>query len=310
MTPMNYNTAKETRDSMPKAIPLFPSENSTENSEEIIKVLEKPKRFRRSGLAQISDTPKNHAADAFIDTNDIDRIVEYLLCTSDPARATKYTKAAMFIVGINTGYRCGDLASLRVKDVVKDSNDPKSKVVDVIHLTENKTSKPRVVYLNKASKTAIRLIIDENGYSPDNYLFTSEGNKTAYFESYVYDKDGEICGIKTASERIRPNGEIRVKAPYAVASVARWLKQTTNELGIVGHYSSHAMRKTFAEHISHNFPEERNALVACKALGHADVDTTINHYMTVNPAKLRKVWLDLNLGLEPLEQFISENIIR
>ena len=39
-------------------------------------------------------------------------------------------------------------------------------------------------------------------------------------------------------------------------------------------------------------------MVACVAVAHADVDTTINHYMTVNPVKLRQKWLDLNIGLE------------
>ena len=78
------------------------------------------------------------------------------------------------------------------------------------------------------------------------------------------------------------------------------------KLGISGHYSSHCMRNTFAEFISRDFEDNRNPLAASKALNHADVKTTIEHYMKVNPQRLKLQWQNLNLGLEVWEMFIED----
>lgn len=66
------------------------------------------------------------------------------------------------------------------------------------------------------------------------------------------------------------------------------------------------MRKTFAEFISRNWADERSPMIASKALNHADVRTTVEYYMRVDPRKLKVQWLNLNLGLEVLEMFIED----
>ena len=47
-------------------------------------------------------------------------------------------------------------------------------------------------------------------------------------------------------------------------------------------------------------------MAASKARNHADVKTTIEHYMKVNPQRLKHQWQNLNLGLEVWEMFIED----
>nr|DAT91147.1 MAG TPA: site specific tyrosine recombinase [Caudoviricetes sp.] len=244
------------------------------------------------------EAPTNHSADAFMCENDINAVIRQ--CFKERA----YHKMVMFIFGINTGYRCGDILSFKVKDVT----DENGNILDVKYISEQKTGKARPVYFNRAVKTALKYLIDRKELTSKNYLFRGDGNRRAYFDKFIYDECGEITDVITTGERYDENGNEREITPMTVSSVSRWLKTITQKLNIVGHYSSHAMRKTFCEFISRNWNDNRNVMVACVAVAHADVDTTMNHYMTVNPLKLRQKWLDLNLGLEEFEKLSGYKI--
>ena len=178
---------------LPKAIPIFTDSRPR-------------KKYRRRNLvARTNEASQKHSADAFVDKNDIDDIIYSLLIGSSTKNKRMFTKAAAFTAGINTGYRAGDVLSLRVEDVV----DDKGNIIDELYLSEDKTDKTRVVYLNKAVKTAIRFIIDVNKLAPENYLFTGEGNRTAYIDRFEYDEDGEITNVVTTGEKERPDGTLR-----------------------------------------------------------------------------------------------------
>lgn len=258
----------------------------------------KRKIMQRQVIVNEVEAPTNHSADAFMYENDINAVIRQ--CFKEKA----YHKMAMFIFGINTGYRCGDILSFKVKDVI----DENGNILNVKYIAEQKTGKARPVYFNKAVKTALRFLIDFKLLKTEDYLFRGDGNRKAYFSEFVYDEYGEIIDVKTTGEKYDENGKERELAPMTVASVGRWLKTTAQKLSIMGHYSSHAMRKTFCEFISRNWNDNRNVMVACVAVAHADVDTTMNHYMTVNPLKLRQKWLDLNLGLEEFERLSGYKI--
>jgi integrase len=245
-------------------------------------------RSQRQVVVTEVEVPTNHSADAFMCENDINAVIRQ--CFKERA----YHKMVMLIFGINTGYRCGDILSFKVKDVT----DENGNILDVKYIAEQKTGKARPVYFNRAVKTALRFLIDLKSLKAEDYLFCGDGNRKAYFSEFIYDECGGIIDVKTTGEKYDENEKERELAPMTVQSVGRWLKTITQKLGIMGHYSSHAMRKTFCEFISRNWNDNRNAMVACVAVAHADVDTTINHYMTVNPVKLRQKWLDLNIGLE------------
>lgn len=290
----NTNLAEE---EIPKALPLPATKPEIK-----VAPIAKSKRPRRNLIARVSVHSEDHSADAFMNKDDIDNIVYSLLMNCKSSSKRKFTKVCAFIFVINTGYRAGDGLSLRVKDVL----DENGNIVDELNLSEDKTDKSRVVYFNKAVKTAIHFLIEVNHLTPENYLFVGEGNRTSYLDHIEYDNDGEVKKIVSTGERYKPDGTERQACPYWVGSISRIIIQEAKRLGIEGHYSSHCMRKTFAEFISRNWADERNPMIASKALNHADVRTTVEYYMRVDPRKLKAQWLNLNLGLEVLEMFIED----
>ena len=272
--------------------------NGTANIIDISSRKNRRKVAHRQVVVTDVEAPTKHSADAFMYENDINAVIRQ--CFEEKA----YHKAAMFVFGINTGYRCGDILSFRVKDVT----DEKGNILDIKYIAEQKTDKARPVYFNKAVKTVLKYLIDRKGLTSENYLFRGDGNRRAYFDEFIYDEYGEIADVITTGERYDEKGSEREIAPITVSSIGRWLKAITQKLGIMGHYSSHAMRKTFCEFISRGWEDDRNAAVASIAVAHADLNTTLKYYMTVNPLKLRQKWLDLNLGLEEFERLSGYKI--
>lgn len=259
-----------------------------------IKLASKKERYSKSHGALIAthtDQPTDHSADPFMNVEDINRIVELAL------KRKAYGKVALFVFGINTGYRCGDALSFRVRDFY----DKCGNFAEVFYVSEDKTGKVRPVYINKAVKTAIELAIREKHLAEENYVFRTDGNKRSYLLEFKYNSEGGIEDAVTTFEKYDVNGNEREVAPFTLSNITKWLKSISKELGIYGHYSSHAMRKTFAEHICRNFEDNRNALAASVALAHSSLKTTMEYYMSVDPNRLREKWLELNLGLEALD---------
>ena len=75
---------------------------------------------------------------------------------------------ALFVVGINTNLRAGDLLGITV-DQVKDL-----KPNDEIVLTEGKTKKERRITLNKACIEAIQRLLSTGEYQSKDFLFKSQ----------------------------------------------------------------------------------------------------------------------------------------
>lgn len=244
-----------------------------------------------AGVVTHLDAPTTHAADAFLREEDINLIVKTLLSRK------LYSKAALFTFGINTGYRCGDLIAFRVKDFYDSDGEFKK----VLYIREDKTNKARKVYINQAARLAIETAIVKRKLAPESYVFQNDCdcNRKAYLVGFKRDEGGFVEDIITSGEKYDENGNPRQVAPMLVNSVTRWLKRLSNELGIQGHYSSHAIRKTFDNAICRDFTDNRNVVVACYALGHSDIRTTLKHYMAVDPVAYREKCLNLNLGLQP-----------
>lgn len=230
---------------------------------------------------------QTHAADAFKSEDDINRIVQYSLNTK------QYGKVALFIFGINTGYHCGDMLAFRVKDFYVNK-----KFRDILYIQENMTEKSRPVYINRTVQTVIEFVIRQKELNENNYVFRGDGNKKAYIVDYLYNSEGKIEDVLTTGKKYDENGNEREVAPMTVGYITKWLKKTSSELGIVGHFSSNAMRKTFAEFISRDCEYDPEL-------------TTINaHFYNYDSQcfieeLVRRRWLNLNLGLEPLEQYIK-----
>ncbi len=268
------------------------------NSPEIKIHERKTTKRHGAGVVNVVEAPTKHSADAIVKEEDINKIVEYGLSKK------AFSKVALFIFGINTGYRCGDSLSFRVKDFYKENGSFR----DVIYISEDKTGKARPVYFNKAVKTAIKFVIEKKNLTADNYVFRTDGNKRTYLVEFKRDDAGDIVKVYTSPCPYNSDGSLREIAPFDISTIIDWLKKTTKELGIYGHYSSHAMRQTFSEHIARNFEDNKNVLAASVALAHSSVKTTIEHYMRVDPNRLREKWLSLNLGLAPLEDYIKKHL--
>ncbi len=262
-----------------------------------IKIAEKhEQKYHGAGVITHLDEPTNHSADAFTNIEDINKMVQYLI------NKHWYCKAALFVFGINTGYRCGDSLAFRVKDFYDDSGNFR----DTIYIREEKTGKARLVYLNRAVRIAVEYAIKRRKLTAENYVFRADGDtKKAYIIGFEYDKNGSIKKVLTSSEEYDELGNTRERAPMTIGTVIEWMKKSSKQLGICGHFSSHALRKTFAEFIGRSFDDNRNVAVICAALGHSDPKITAKHYMGVDPLKLREKWLGLNLGIEPYREMLS-----
>lgn len=259
-----------------------------------IEIAPQKERYSKSHgawIASHTDHLTNHSADPFMNVEDINRIVELAL------KRKAYGKVALFVFGINTGYRCGDALAFRVCDFY----DKHGNFADVFYISEDKTGKVRPVYINKAVKTAVELAIREKNLSEENYVFRTDGNKRSYLLEFKYNSEGDVEDAVTTFEKYDENGKAREIAPFTISNIVKWLKGISKELEIYGHYSSHAMRKTFVEHISRNFEDNRNFLAGSAAVAHSSLKTTMEYYASIDPNRLREKWLDLNLGLEALQ---------
>lgn len=259
-------------------------------------------KTRTQLTAKVQKTATQYKADAFRSEEHINSVIEKMM-TSRNKYGTFGYRAVLFIFGINTGFRCGDLLTLRVRDVV----DEDGNIIDGFTLTEQKTSKNRTVYFNEAVKVALAWHIDNWNLSLDSYLFESRGAKSDYLDEFIYDDNGNITGMSLTKEKYYMVGDKEYKrtpAPVKRRTASDWIKDTAEELGIPGHFTSHCMRKTFAHFIGVDWTDEYNSLAVQKALGHSFAETTTQFYLTVDEAALKERWLNLNLGLEEFKKHI------
>lgn len=80
----------------------------------------------------------------------------------------------IFVFGINSGLRIGDILSLKLTDV----KDHRGNLKDYLDIKEQKTGKTRKVFFNKQIKEALAFYIKKTGiFNLDQYLFTNEKSK-------------------------------------------------------------------------------------------------------------------------------------
>jgi integrase len=110
-------------------------------------------------------------------------------------RAGGLRDEALFIVGINTALRIGDLLSLSVGDVVT----TKGRIADEIELHEGKTGKIRKFPLNKSIKDALSGYMKERGKAlRDEPLFLSRkgGRLSRWQARRILSLAGEAVGLE------------------------------------------------------------------------------------------------------------------
>ncbi|MBA7537068.1 Tyrosine recombinase XerC [subsurface metagenome] len=120
----------------------------------------------------------------------------------------------LFVFGINSGLRIGDILSLKLGDIKNSQGDLK----DDLDIKEQKTGKTRKVFFNKQIKEAINHYLKKTDiFDLDQYLFTSEKSK----------KNKPITRIR------------------AYQLINKWCKDT----GLNCKVGGHTLRKTFGYHL-------------------------------------------------------------
>ncbi|MBV1928399.1 MAG: tyrosine-type recombinase/integrase [Gammaproteobacteria bacterium] len=150
----------------------------------------------------------------------------------------------LFTLGINTAYRANELVSIKVGQVAHLS------VGDRLDLKQSKNGKYRSVTLNNNAVNAIQACLaDHPNPLPFAPLFLS----------------------KTTNEALKSN------------TVSKYMKKWCNQLGILGNYSSHTMRKTWGYHVyrHHNIvnfsPVDTKIAELMTAYGHASERQTLEY---------------------------------
>ena len=120
----------------------------------------------------------------------------------------------LFVFGINSGLRIGDILSLKLADI----KDTEGNLKDSLDIREQKTNKVRRVHFNTQIKEAISYYIKKsNVFDLDQYLFTNE-----------------------KSEKNKPITRIR-----AYQLINEWCRK----VGIMHKVGGHTLRKTFGYHL-------------------------------------------------------------
>jgi len=120
----------------------------------------------------------------------------------------------IFVFGINSGLRIGDILSLKLEDV----KDSQGNLKDYLDIKEQKTGKTRKVFFNKQIKEALAFYIKKTGiFDLDRYLFTNEKSK----------KNKPITRIR------------------AYQLINKWCK----DVGLDCKVGGHTLRKTFGYHM-------------------------------------------------------------
>ncbi|MBA7708903.1 Tyrosine recombinase XerC [subsurface metagenome] len=120
----------------------------------------------------------------------------------------------LFVFGINSGLRIGDLLSLKLGDV----KDSRGDLKDDLDIREQKTGKTRKVFFNKQIKEALRYYLEKTDiFDLDRYLFTNEKSK----------KNKPITRVR------------------AYQLINEWCR----EVGIKHKVGGHTLRKTFGYHL-------------------------------------------------------------
>ena len=98
---------------------------------------------------------------------------------------------ALFVLGINTAFRAGDLLSIKYNQVNNLS------VGDDIMIKEQKTGKLRRVSINQIALEALRTYLDSRSFNDDDYIFQGQrGVLTVSYVNYMVKQWCREAGIK------------------------------------------------------------------------------------------------------------------
>lgn len=207
------------------------------------KPIQKPEQ--QTGGKRIYEAPKSKPADPVREADDMRRIRNYLLSSGTYGRRNWM----IFLFGMYTGRRCGDVLKLRVGDVLTLDG----RVREVVRYSEQKTKTKKSMHLNPFLRQELADYIREQGLKNTDYLFPSRkshGNKQR-------EKDGRDITL--------PNGMM------STDSYGKILRDVRRDLELKFQLSTHSMRKTCGYNI---FNQTHSLEAARDALGQRNTEVT------------------------------------
>lgn len=157
----------------------------------------------------------------------------------------------LFVMGINTGYRMNELLSIQIRHVIHGVPG------HIIDLKQSKQDEYRAVMINRAVFEALVPWLEAHpNPRPSAPLFASRKSKKA------------------------------ITVSYASRLVKSWCK----DAGLVGSYSSHSLRKTWAFSQRVHFKEP--ILLISRALGHSSVEETVV-YLGLIPNEVQALYCNV-----------------
>ena len=185
----------------------------------------------------------NGTVDPISDPADIQIAKDYFLnravrYSSNPNNIRDY---ALFVVGINSARRIGDIVTLKVSELFY----PDYSWRKYLLIKEQKTGKPIKILINDSVKAAVTMLLNSlESYTLDTYLFQSRHGSNQ---------------------------------PIETRSVHRILKEMSRATGLDKKYNigTHSMRKTWARNYYVNHPTE--IVKIQKALNHSSPEVTLRY---------------------------------
>ena len=169
----------------------------------------------------------------------------------------------LFTLGINTAFRASELVSIKVGQVTH------LKAGERLTIKQPKNGKNRTVTINDKAFDAIQRCLKSHPHGDNPFA--------------------PLLYSKTTSKHLKPN------------TISKYLKSWCSQIGIVGNYASHTMRKTWGYHAYRNKKKQSNEhdthhVIAelMVAYGHATERQTLD-YLCIEDSDISKLYMENQL---------------
>lgn len=234
-----------------------------------------------------------------------------------------YRSAFWLTAMSNFGLRYSDVVNLRRIDLIDENN----KLRDRVLLQEKKTQKQRVVFVNKAVKEALLMLLWHSDITPTDYLITSNGRRKGY--ELETDANGKAIRIKGKYVYKLDEKGNKIPKPLSRSMSEKIMKDIIiNNLGLalkndrrcihepdcIGKICTHSIRKLYGWAITEAFINRFDSDVAyahaaalsflSQDYGHSSERMTLFYSKDFENQK-REIVMNMNLGLSILEKYFS-----
>lgn len=241
-----------------------------------------------------------------------------------------YRSAFWLTAMSNFGLRYSDVVRLRRIDLVDENNRIREKIL----LQEKKTSKQRVVFINKAVKMALLMLLWHTDISATDYLITSNGRRKGYeLETYI-DANGNEKAVRVNGKYVYKtdaNGN-KILKPLSRSQSENIMKKIIvenlgfalkndwrckNEPDCIGKICTHSIRKLYGWAVTNAFVTQFDSDIAyahaaalsflSQDYGHSSEAMTL-HYSKDFEKQKQEINMTMNLGLAVLEKYFSKEL--